>query len=179
MGNRRLSLLVGVSLCVSTSVFAQPAEGEIEMEGDPAPAEPAPAEPAPAEQPAEQPPAVVKDPKVAKKWQKAGDQLVKKGDQLTKQGKLDEAKQQYTNAVTAYQRAIEASDDVSLHYPLALAEDKAGMTPDALKHLKVVLAAHGLKASMMKSAQTKLDELSMKVGLVTLSIEPEGAQVSI
>ena len=38
MGNRRLALIVGASLCISTTAFAQPAEGEIEMEGDPAPA---------------------------------------------------------------------------------------------------------------------------------------------
>jgi hypothetical protein len=174
MGNWRLALTVGASLCV-TSVslrsFAQPAEGEIEMEGD-QPAPPADQPPPPSDQP------VVKDPKVAKKWQQAGDQLMRKGDYLTGKGK-PEAKQHYQNAVTAYQRAIEASDDVSLHYQLALAEDKAGMTPEALKHLKVVIAAQGIKPAILKSAQTKLDEVSMKVGIVTLAISPEGTQVSI
>lgn len=183
MGNRRLALLVGASLCISHSVLAQPAEGEIEMEGDPPPtpqAEPAAAHTAeqPAEAPAEPPP-VVKDPKVAKKWLQAGDQLIKKGDQLTKQNKLPEAQQQYENAVTAYQKAVEASDDVGLNYQLAIAEDKAGMTPDALVHLKLVLAAQGLKAALMKNAQKKLDELSMKVGIVALAITPDGTQVAI
>src|SRR5262245_13705705 len=134
MGNWRLALIVGASLCVSSSSFAQPAEGEIEMEGDPAAAA------QPATPPSDQPAPPVKDPKVAKKWQQAGDQLIRKGDQLTKQGK-PEAKAQYENAVTAYQRAIEASDDVNLNFPLAVAEDKAGLTPDALKHLKIVIAA--------------------------------------
>ena len=174
MGNRRLALIVGASLCLSSSAFAQPAEGEIEMEGE-AP----PAEPAPAEAPPEQPAAPVKDPKVARKWLQAGDVLVRKGDQLTKQGKTAEAKQQYENAVTAYQRAIEASDDVSLHYQLAIAEDKAGMTPEAIKHLKIVAGAQGVKASILKNAQTKLDDFSMKVGIVSLAITPEGTQVSI
>jgi hypothetical protein len=166
MGNRRLALIVGASLCFGSQAFAQPADGEIEMEGDP----PAPTTDQPPADDA-QPAPVVKDPKVAKKWQQAG-------DQLTKQGK-PEAKQQYENAVTAYQKAIEASDDVSLNYQLALAEDKAGMTPEAMKHLKLVTAAKGVKPAIMKNAQAKLDELSMKVGIVMLAITPEGTQISI
>lgn len=146
------------------------------MEGD-QPESP-PAEQPPAEQPpAEQP--VPKDPKVARKWQRAGDLLVRKGDQLMRQGKEPEAKQQYENAVTAYRKAIEASDDVTLHYQLAIAEDKAGLTPDAIKHVKLVLAAQGVKPDVMKKAQAKLDELSMKVGLVQLTITPDGTQVSL
>jgi hypothetical protein len=176
MGNRRLAPLVGALLCVSHPLFAQPQEGEIEMEGDQPespPAEQPPAEQAPAEPP------VQKDPKVAKKWQRAGDLLIRKGDQLMRQGKEPEAKQQYENAVTAYRKAIEASDDVTLNYQLALAEDKAGLSPDAMKHIKLVLAAQGVKADVMKKAQAKLDELSMKVGLVTLTVVPDGTQVSV
>ncbi|HEY5921063.1 MAG TPA: PEGA domain-containing protein [Kofleriaceae bacterium] len=181
MGNWRLALTVGASLCLySTSSFAQPAEGEIEMEGDPAPTPPA--DPPPGDQPADapaDPPPVVKDPKIAKKWLQAGDLLMRKGDQMTKQGK-PEAKAQYENAVTAYQKAIEASDDVSINYQLALALDKAGMTPDALKHLKIVTAAaQDIKPAVMKNAQARLDEYSMKVGVVALTITPEGTQVSI
>jgi hypothetical protein len=103
---------------------------------------------------------------------------MRKGDQLTKQGK-PEAKAQYENAATAYQHAIEASDDVGLNYQLALAEDKAGMTPDALVHLRLVIAAQGIKPAIMKNAQARLDEFSMKVGVVTLTITPPGTQVSI
>jgi hypothetical protein len=173
MGNRRLALIVGASLCVSSTVsFAQSPGGEIEMEGDPTQAPP----PDPTQ--SDQPAPVVKDPKIAKKWQQAGDQLMKKGDYLTGKGK-PEAKQQYENAVTAYQKAIEASDDVSLNYQLALAEDKVGLTPDALKHLKLVIAAKTLKPALIKSAQAKLDELSMKVGVVMLTITPEGTQIFV
>src|SRR4051812_33705154 len=120
MGNWRLSLLVGASLCLSQPAFAQSADDEIEMEGEPAPTPPAdqPADqpaPAPSDQSA-QPAPIVKDPKVAKKWQQAGDQLVKKGDQLAKQKKEPEAKQLYENAVTAYQKAVEAGNDVGLNF---------------------------------------------------------------
>ncbi len=176
MGNWRLALIVGASLCVSSLSFAQQAEGEVELEGD-QPAPPTTDEPPPSDQPQE-PQAPVKDPKLAKKWQRAGDQLMRKGDQLTKQGKPD-AQAQYENAATAYQRAIESSDDVSLNYQLALALDKAGNTPEALKHLKIVTTAQGIKASVMKNAQAKLDELSMKVGIVTLTIDPEGTQIAL
>lgn len=184
MGNRRLALIVGASLCVSSFVFAQPQEDEIEMEEDPVTsdaAEPAPdqGEPPAAEQAAEAPPAPVKDPKLARKWRRAGDQLVRKGDYLTRRGKTDEALQQYQNAVTAYQKAIEAGEDTSLYYQLALAEDKAGLAPEAIKHLKVLLAAEGVKANIAKNAQARLDELLMKVGIVTLSVTPDGTQVSI
>lgn len=188
MGNRRLALIVGASLCISTTALAQPAEGEIEMEGDPAPAESPPepdqapepeAELAPDQAAPEQPPAPVKDPKMARKWLRAGDQLVRRGDQLTRRGQVDEALQQYKNAVTAYRRSIEAGDDVSVNYQLAIAEDKAGLTADAIKHLKLVLAAEGVKPRIVKTAQSKLDELSMKVGVVKLSITPDGTQVAI
>ncbi|NVB77830.1 MAG: PEGA domain-containing protein [Kofleriaceae bacterium] len=180
MGARRLALLLGsVLLGISAPVLAQAPggdSGEIEMEGD----QPAPDEPT--EQEPTEPAPVVKDPKVAKTWLKAAAQLVKKGDQLAKKNDAAGAKTQYDNAITAYQKAIEASEEaaaVPITYELALAEDKAGSTVDALAHLKVVAAAQGQKPDLMKKAQAKLDELSMKVGIVTLSIEPAGTQISI
>jgi len=156
------------------------AQGEIDM--DDTPQQPQQQPQPPTDQPAEQPDAnqpVVKDPKVAKKWLQAADTLVRKGDQLTKQNKPADAKTQYDNAVTAYQKAMEASDDVTITYALAIAEDKAGNAPDAMKHLKALAAAQGMKPDLVKKAQAKLDELSMKVGLVTLQITPDGTQISL
>jgi hypothetical protein len=122
---------------------------------------------------------VVKDPKVAKKWLQAANTLVQKGDQLTKQGKAAEAKTSYDNAVTAYAKAIEAGDDMSLHYQLAVALDKAGDAVTAMNHLKKVLAAEGIKPAVQKNAQARLDEMSMKIGIVALTITPEGTSVSL
>jgi hypothetical protein len=104
---------------------------------------------------------------------------MKKGDALAKQGKAAEAKTHYENAATAYQKAIEASDDgTALQLQLANAFDKAGDAIGAMQVLKVV-AAQTAKADLASKAQTKLDELSMKVGIVTLSITPEGTSISI
>jgi len=125
-------------------------------------------------------PAIVKDPKVAKKWLSAAQQLASKGDYFTNRKKPDDAKAQYTNAVTAYQHAIEAGDDVTVNYSLALIEDKLGAEPDAYQHLKLVVDAQPpVKPDALKKAQTKLDEVSGKVGIVTLTIDPDGTTVTI
>jgi hypothetical protein len=125
-------------------------------------------------------PAVVKDPKVAKKWLSAAQQLVQKGDYFTNRKKPDDAKAQYDNAVTAFQHAIEAGDDVSVNYQLALVEDKLGALPDAYAHLKLVVDAQPpVKADVLKKAQAKLDEVTNKVGIITLTVLPEGTTISI
>jgi hypothetical protein len=135
-----------------------------------------------AAQPAEEPvePQVVKDPKVVKTWQSAGDTLVKKGDAFAKQGKADDAKTSYDNAVTAYGKAIDASTDPApLQLTLAHAQIKADDLPAAVETLTALLATQGLRADISKKAQALQDELSMKVGTVALVIVPDGASVTL
>lgn len=166
---RSTALFAAGLLCLSAPAFAQ--GDPIEMEGD-APAGDA----APADAP------VVKDPKVVKTWLKAADTLVKKGDAFTKQNKAADAKTSYENAATAYQKAIDAADDVAafpILIQLADALDKSGDAVGAMKPLKAVLAGQNVKADLTTKAQTKLDELSMKVGLVALTITPEGTTISM
>jgi len=154
--------------CLATPASAQP-----DVTGDKPPGD------APADAPPPVDAPVVKDPKVVKTWLQAADTLVKKGDLLTKQGKAAEAKTSYDNAVTAYQKAIEASDDgTAIQLQLATALEKAGDAAGAMKALKPVIAQTA-KPDLAKKAQTKLDDLSMKIGLVTLAITPEGTAVSI
>lgn len=174
----RLALIAFATLVATSPVLAQPAGGEIDMDADPqAPAQPAQPAPPPADDapPAQAP--VVKDPKVAKKWLAAAATLVKKGDQLTKQGKVDEAKTSYANAAVAYGKAIESSDDVSIQLSLANALHKSGDVLGAMKACKVVLAAQGVKPDVTAKAQTTLDQLSLEVGVVTLTVTPEGAAI--
>lgn len=176
----RLALIATLATVVATSpVLAQP--GDIEMDADPvAPATPTPAPTDPATGTAPDAPASpVKDPKVAKKWLDAATTLVKKGDQLTKQGKAEEAKTSYANAAVAYGKAIEASDDISIQLSLANALHRSGDVLGAMKACKVVLAAQGVKPEVAKKAQTKLDELSLEVGVVTLTVTPEGTAISM
>jgi hypothetical protein len=170
MGHFRIGMILGaVVLALAAPAIAQP-EGDIEMEPDPVTSDAEPAEPPP----------IVKDPKVAKKWLQAAQQLDRKGDALTRQGKTADAKQQYDNAITAYLKAIEAGDDVSVYYALALVADKAGNTVDALKYLKTVLAPDsGVRADITKKAQAKLDELELKVGVVMLMVTPDGSTISV
>jgi hypothetical protein len=122
----------------------------------------------------------VKDPKVAKKWQTAAQQLVQKGDYSTRKNKLEDAKAQYENALIAYGKALEASDDVALRYELGLLEDKLGKFDLAASHMRLVVAAKsGVKADLQKKATAKFDELTMKVGMVTLTVNTEGASITL
>ncbi|MDB4953209.1 MAG: hypothetical protein JWO36_778 [Myxococcales bacterium] len=206
---RRIALIAGSALLASfASAHAAPdgsgsgSGDDIEMEPDTvgsgsattSPAKPPAAKP-PATPPAPKPPTPaasdtpapdagsdqpVKDPKVAKKWIAAAQQLVQKGDYLTR-AKAPDAKAQYENAITAYQKAIEAGDDSApTYFALALTEDKIGHEADAYKHLKIVIDPKAAaKPDVVKKAQAKLEEISMKVGTVTLTVKPEGTQIQI
>ena len=184
MGNRRIALVLGAMLFAGfvTTAAADPDpgagsdSGDIEMDPDQvgSGSGSGSATPTPA------PDAVVKDPKAAKKWLTSAQQLVQKGDYFTSHGKPADAKTQYESAVTAYQNAITAGDDVSVNYALAQIEDKLGGTADAYHHLKLVATAkEGVKPDLQKKAQAKLDDLASKVGMVTLTIKPEGTSITI
>lgn len=181
---RRFVCVVLAAVIALPQAFAQPGEPEpdIEMEPDdagsgsgsaaPAPTPPADGSGAPA--------APVKDPKVAKKWQSAAAQLVQKGDYNTRKNKLEDAKAQYENAVTAYGKAIEASDDLALRYELALVEDKLGRFDVAAVHMRAVTTLKtGLKPDILKKATAKYDELTTKVGIVALTVNTDNATVTL
>ncbi len=140
---------------------------------------PAPSPPADAGSGSDQPAVVVKDPKVAKKWLTAAQQLTTKGDAFSARKKPDDAKAQYENAVTAYQKAIENGDDLGVYYSLALVEEKLGALADAYTHLKLVVAAPSMKADVLKKAQLKLDEITGRVGIVTFNVQPEGTTIAV
>lgn len=128
--------------------------------------------------PADQP--IVKDPKVAKKWLSAAQTLMQKGDAFARQNKPIDAKSQYENAVTAYEKAIEAGDDPAVYLQLAAADEKLGTLSVAYKHLKVMVDPKtGAKPDVVKKGQAKLDELSTKIGVVTLTVVPDGTSISI
>jgi len=169
MSGRRLALVVLSALVFAPAVAR--AQDDIEMEPD------APAEPPPDDGEA---PAIVKDPKLAKKLAAAAAQLAQKGDYATRKTKPDEAKAFYEQASTAYTKAIESGDDLNLYYDLAVVDEKLGKLDVAVRHLRFVVAATGnVKADIKKKAQLKHDDLTMKVGLVSLQVEQDGTTVTL
>jgi hypothetical protein len=169
--------------------------GEIEMESAVAP----PAAP-------DAPVAPVRDPRLARRWLATAQQLMQRGSYLAAKKRPDDARTQFENAVAAYRKAIDASDDPNLFLDLANAEDKLGKPCDAVKHLRRltgrsgpsgVTAATGAAAlngatsatgatstiaprpDVLKKAASRLDELSAKVGVVTLVVKPAGASITL
>jgi hypothetical protein len=186
MRHRAIAIVGGALLCAGlwARAGAQPAGdgsgSDIEMEPDPVGSGSGSGSGSATTPPdTTQPDVITKDPKVAKKWLAAALQLVAKGDYFTSHGKPADAKPQYENAVIAFGKAIEAGDDPAVYVQLATIEDKLGGTPDAIHHLKLAIAGQGVKPDVVKKAQAKLDELAAKVGMVKLTINPEGATVTI
>jgi hypothetical protein len=160
-----IAVVVGATVRLAAAQGAGSGSGgEIEMDGD------KPAEPT----------APVKDPKVVKKWLDAAKLLVQRGDALFKSGKPDEAKDQYGNAQVAYGKALEAGGDASIYLSMEAVDEKLGDAVAAYKHAKqAVDQKAALKPDLVKKAQAKLDELAGKLGMVTLVITPDGAQITI
>ena len=121
-----------------------------------------------------------KDPKIAKKWLATAQQLIQKGSAFAARNRLDDAKVQFENAVSAYRQAIEASDDVNIYADLASVEDRLGKVDEAVRHLRrVVNAKTGVRPDVAKKAAAKLEDLSAKVGLVTLTVTPAGSSITL
>jgi hypothetical protein len=163
MGRRRIASTGSLAALVALAALAAPAVAQPAGEGG------APAAAAPA-----------KDPKAVKKWQLAGQQLVGKGDAHARARRADEAKASYANAVTAFEKALEAGGEADTHALLADALDKLGKLDLAVKHYRIaVRAGAGLRPEVLKKATARLDDLMMQVGIVTLTVRPEGALITL
>ncbi len=154
---RRRTALAALATLVLTSIgapaWAQPAEGAAAPTDGAAPPTDGAAPP-------------VKDPAVVKKWLTAGKAAIKKSA--------------WAVAVTAFENALAAGADPNVYLDLALAEEKLGNLDRAAIHLRVVTGATlGIRADVKKKASARYDALSMKVGLLTLAVTPEGATVSL
>jgi PEGA domain len=179
MRDRRIARITILALltALAAPAAAQPAEDEIEME--PEPAAPPPTAPPTTPPPTEGAPPV-KDPKLAKKWLATGQQLLQKGDAAVRAKRTEDAQISYQNAVTAFEKSIEAGTDLSTYALLAEAEDKIGKHDLAVKHYRMVVKAQaGVRPDVQKKASAKLDELATKVALVTLKVKPDGATVTL
>jgi hypothetical protein len=122
----------------------------------------------------------LKDPKVAKKWLQAAQQLVQKASYLAAKNRPEEAKAALEEAAIAYQKAISAGTDANGYAELASVEERLGRLDAAVKHLRVVVHTKpGVRPDVARRASAKLDELSAKVGVVTLTVTPAGASITI
>jgi hypothetical protein len=105
---------------------------------------------------------------------------MQKGSYFASRNRPDDARAQFENAATAYQRAIEAGDDVGVYADLAGAEERLGKLDDAVKHLRRVVAAPaGVRPEVVKKATARLEDLSAKIGFVTLAVTPAGASITL
>ena len=184
------------ALAVLAAPAAAQSPDDIEMDPEPAtPKPPDPAKPPDAAKPpvpdaANPPPAdgtppaapaaPVKDPKAAKKWLTAAQQLVQKGDWSTRARRPDDAKVSYENAATAFEKSIEAGTDLNTYALLADIEEKLGKIDRAVRHYRVVVKAQaGIRPDVLKKATARVAELSAQVGIVTLTVKPDGAVISL
>ncbi len=190
VGMGRRIALVGLAVLVALpQAMAQPAEPDIEMDpadaggsGSAAPA-PAPGDAPPPEDAPPAPEVVPKDPKLAKKLQTTGHQLEKKGDYSTRKNKPEEAQGHYEAALNAYTKALELADDagvLTLRYEMGVVLDKLGKHDLAAIQMRMVVQGKtAIKPDIQKKATAKYDELTMKIGLVTLTVNTEGATISL
>ncbi|HEU4735329.1 MAG TPA: PEGA domain-containing protein [Kofleriaceae bacterium] len=125
-------------------------------------------------------PPAPKDPRAARKWLAAAQQLMQKGSYFASRNRPEDARAQFENAVTAYRRSIEAGEDANVQLDLAFAEEKLGKLDEAFKHLRWLTArTTGVRPDVLKKANARLDELSARIGLVTLTVTPAGASVTL
>jgi hypothetical protein len=168
-----------VAVAVAAPAAAQPAD-DIEMDPEPAAPKPPPKDAAAPAAPAAPAAAPIKDPKAAKKWLATGQQLVQKGDGAARAKRVDDAKRSYEGAVDAFEKSIEAGEDLNTYALLAEAEEKLGKLDLAARHYRVVVKAQaGVRPDVQKKATARFDDLATKVGILTLVVKPEGAVITL
>lgn len=119
-------------------------------------------------------------PVATRTWLAAGNQRMARGAQLVARGRPDEAKQLFEEAVAAFTRAIEVSDDVNIYLDLAVAEERLGKLAAAIRHVRrVVDATSGVRPEVARRAAGTLEQLLARVGLVTLSVIPAGTSITL
>ncbi|MBE7450343.1 MAG: PEGA domain-containing protein [Kofleriaceae bacterium] len=170
MGARRawfLAALLVVS--VAPAAIAQP-EDEVEMDpedGGPAP-DASPAEPDPATKAA------------AKKLLDGGDGFLKKGDYHKKRKRLPQAQAEFERALAAYQKAYEMVPNPKILFPIASAEERLERWVDAATHYSRFLSqAADVDAKLRAEAERRLEEVKLHIGVLSLAVSPDGAQITL
>lgn len=173
MGVRRACFLVAlVVVSFTTAASAQP-----EPETPPAEA-PAPDEAPPPDAPPPEPDPATKA--AAKKLLDGGDGFLKKGDYHARRKRTKEATAEYERALAAYQKAFDLVHNPKVLFPIATAEEKLGRWVDAAGHYRSFLADAGdIDAKLRAEAERRLENVKFNLGVLALSVTPDGAQISI
>ena len=183
-----LGLLV---VAAGAPATAQPEEDvpiEVEPEEVPPPEEeeapidlgiedPPPEEPPPADGDAP----VVRDPKMAKKLADGAARFVKKGDRLARRKKDAEAAAEYERALAAYDKSFEMHPDAKTLLVTAAVQVKLGRWLEASNRYERALAETEvpLDEKNRAKAQAGFDEARAHLGVVVMTVEPEGAVVTL
>lgn len=181
MGDRRAWFVVVLAVLVSSTSLAI-AQPEPDLPGDeppipdvapppedaPPPGDAAPAEPDPAMKAA------------AKKLLDGGDAFLKKGDKYAKRKKTADAVAEYERALAAYQKAFELVGNPKIYFPIATAEEKLERWVAAATHYRKFLGSvSDVDPRLRADAEKRLEHAKLNLGVLGLTITPEGAQVSI
>ena len=178
-----VALLLAAAVAAPAAAQSDPPEEE-SLLGDPPPADPPPADPVVEPGDGEPLPEPAMDPELAKamarKLVEGGDEFFKKGDYYVRRKKPKDARERYERAFAAYSKAFELAGDPLVYYPLATSEEKLERWLDAAIHYHRFLAdAPAADAAQRDRATARLDALKLRIGLLTLAIQPEGAAVAI
>ncbi len=126
------------------------------------------------------PPTPTVDRRAARTWLGTAQRLMQQASYLSARGRSDEARVQLDQAVTAFLRSLAAEDNPNVRFELALASARLGKLDEAVKQLRLVVAAPGgTRPDVARKAPVKLAELRAKVGVVTLRVAPAGASVTL
>jgi len=117
----------------------------------------------------------------AKKLIHGGDKFLKRGDYYERRQRHDKAVDEFTRALAAYQKAYDLVPNVQIYYAIAGAEARLGRWLDAAVHYRKVLTEGGAELSpeLKDAASQKLDDAKQHIGVVTLTVTPDGATVTI
>jgi hypothetical protein len=123
----------------------------------------------------------VRDPKAAKKLADGASKFAKKGDKLVKRKKDAEAQAEYERAIAAYDKSFELYPDARVLVTSAALEVKRGRFLEAHARLERALAETEvpLDDKTRARAQAMDEEAKLRLGIVVLTIVPEGAMISI
>jgi tetratricopeptide (TPR) repeat protein len=128
-----------------------------------------------------EPEPVVRDPKAAKKLAAGAAKFVKNGDKLARRKKDAEALAEYERALAAYDKSFELHPDARILLVTAGLVAKMGRWVDAADRYERALAATEipLDAKSQAKAQAGLDDARTHVGVVVMTVSPEGALVTL